>query len=186
MKYLLSCACLSLALGVFLCPAVQADMPREGEPAPMVELPAAYAGKAVSGKKDGETLSLKDFEGKKNVVLFFYPKAMTPGCTVESCGFRDMTDKFARLDTVVIGISTDPVELQKQFIAKERLTFPLLADPDKQMAKRFGVLNERGVANRVTFVIDKQGNIARVYTKVTPKGHPEEVLKFIQERLGGK
>jgi peroxiredoxin Q/BCP len=116
-------------------------------------------------------------------VLYFYPKAMTPGCTVESCGFRDINEKFAKLDTVVIGVSTDPVDLQKQFIAKERLTFPLLADADKQIAKRFGVLNQRGMADRVTFVIDKQGNIARVYTKVTPKGHPEEVLKFVQENL---
>ncbi len=183
MMKLLCRAGASLALGLLLVSVSRADTPREGEPAPAVELPAAYAGKAITGKKDGAMLSLKDFQGKKNVVLFFYPKAMTPGCTVESCGFRDVSDKFARLDTVVIGVSTDPVDLQKQFIAKEKLNFPLLADGDKEIAKRFGVLNDRGMANRVTFVIDKQGNIAKVYSKVTPKGHPEEVLKFV-EQLG--
>ena len=72
-----------------------------------------------------------------------------------------------------------------QFVAKEKLNFPLLADADKAISKRFGVLNEqRGFANRVTFVIDKSGTVAKVYNKVTPKGHPEEVLKFIEEKLG--
>jgi len=182
MKNLVRVAVAVLALGMLL-PTARADLPREGEPAPSVQLPAAFAGKLMSGKKDGEALGLQDFQGKKNVVLYFYPKAMTQGCTIESCGFRDINEKFAKLDTVVIGISTDPVDMQKQFIAKEHLNFPLLADPDKQIAKRFGVLNERGMANRVTFVIDKQGNIAKVFEKVNPKGHPEEVLKFVKERL---
>ncbi len=182
MKNLVRVAVAGLALGVLL-PAARADMPREGEPAPAVQLPAAFAGK-ISDKKDGEALSLQDFQGKKNVVLYFYPKAMTRGCTIESCGFRDINEKFAKLDTVVIGISTDAVDAQKQFIAKEHLNFPLLADPEKQIAKRFGVLNEQhGVANRVTFVIDKHGNIAKVFDRVNPQGHPEEVLKFVKERL---
>src|SRR5262245_66277144 len=133
MKLLLPLACLALVAA----PAL-ADTPREGEPAPNVELPAANAGKALAGKKDGETINLRDLQGKKNVVLFFYPKAMTPGCTVESCGFRDVAEKFAKLDTVIIGISTDPVDLQKAFIKKESLNFPLLADADKNIAKRFG------------------------------------------------
>jgi len=180
MKHLLTAACL-----VLLAAPAFADQPREGEPAPAVELPAAGVGKSLPGKKDGDTLNLQDFKGKKNVVLFFYPKAMTSGCTVESCGFRDVNEKFAKLDTVIIGISTDPVGLQQQFVAKEKLNFPLLADADKAISKRFGVLNEqRGFANRVTFVIDKSGTVAKVYTKVTPKGHPEEVLKFIEEKLG--
>ena len=180
MKLLLTLACLTL----IAAPAL-ADTPREGEPAPNVELPAAVAGKSLPGKKDGDTINLSDFKGKKNVVLFFYPKAMTQGCTIESCGFRDVQEKFAKLNTVVIGISTDPVDLQKAFIKKENLNFPLLSDADKNIAKRFGVLNEqRGFANRVTFVIDKNGNIAKVYEKVNPKGHPEEVLRFVEERLG--
>jgi peroxiredoxin Q/BCP len=183
MKNVVRFACAGLALSVFMMPIARADMPREGEPAPAVQLPAAYAGKLID-KKDGEVLNLQDFQGKKNVVLYFYPKAMTRGCTIESCGFRDINDKFAKLDTVVIGISTDAVDAQKQFIAKEHLNFPLLADPEKQIAKRFGVLNEeRGFANRVTFVIDKQGNIAKVFGNVNPQGHSEEVLKFIKERL---
>ena len=180
MKRLLSLACLAL----LSAPAL-AQLPHPGEPAPNVELPVANAGKALPGKMDGDTVNLSDFKGKKNIVLFFYPKAMTPGCTKESCGFRDIQEKFAKLNTVVIGISTDPVNLQKQFIQKEGLNFPLLADADKSIAKRFGVLNEqRGFANRVTFVIDKAGNIAKVYDKVNPQGHPEEVLRFVEEKLG--
>jgi peroxiredoxin Q/BCP len=185
MKYALFLASASLALGLLHNSNAKAEMPREGEPAPMVQLPAAYGGKEIGDKKDGQALNLQDFQGKKNVVLFFFPKAMTQGCTIESCGFRDVIDKFARLDTVVIGISTDSVDLQKQFIAKEKLNFPLLADADKQISKRFGVLNEQqGFANRVTFVIDKQGNIAKVFPKVNPRArHPEEVLKFVKEGL---
>ena len=88
---------------------------------------------------------------------------------------------------MIIGISTDPVNVQKQFVEKERLNYPLLSDADKSISKRFGVLNEKGgYANRVTFVIDKQGTIAKVYPKVDAAKHPEEVLKFIQEQLGKK
>src|SRR5438046_1270533 len=102
----------------------------EGKPAPAVELPAANIAKVLTGKKDGDMLNLKDLKDK-NIVLFFYPKAMTSGCTIESCGFRDKvkTDDFAKLDTVIIGISTDKVEDQIKFIEKEKLNFPLLADP---------------------------------------------------------
>jgi peroxiredoxin len=87
---------------------------------------------------------------------------------------------------VIIGISTDPVNLQKQFVEKERLNYPLLSDSDKSISKRFGVLNEKGgYANRATFVIDKTGTIAQAYPNVKDVNkHPEEVLKFVEERLG--
>src|SRR5262249_36762604 len=111
------------------------------------------------------------------------PKAMTSGCTIESCGFRDVVDKFAALDTVVIGISTDKLEDQQKFTDKEHLNFPLIADSGKEATKAYGALSPRGMASRYTFVIDKQGKIRKVYTTVSPKNHPEEVLTFIKEHL---
>jgi peroxiredoxin Q/BCP len=109
---------------------------------------------------------------------------MTPGCTVESCGFRDKYDDFDKLDTVIIGISCDTLEDQQKFTDKEKLSFPLYADTTKEVTKSYGVLNaDRGLPNRVTFVIDKEGVVRKVYTKVTPKDHPEEVMKYVKENL---
>ncbi len=159
--------------------------PKEGSPAPDIKLQAASGiEKALPGKKEGDTVSLSEF-GKqgKNVVLFFYPKAMTRGCTIESCGFRDVADKLTALDTVVIGISVDKLGDQQKFTDKEKLTFPLLADTDKTAAKAYGALAANGMASRFTFVIDKQGVIRKVYTKVSPNGHPEEVVTFVKENL---
>src|SRR5262249_39571579 len=119
---------LAALVGFFAGAAYAADAPpKEGDKAPDVELKATSASKALPGKKAGDAIRLKELQGEngKNVVLFFFPKAMTPGCTVESCGFRDMADKFAKLDTVVIGISTDTLEDQKKFTDKESLNFPL-------------------------------------------------------------
>ena len=100
-------------------------------------------------KKGDKTLKLSDLKGKKNVVLFFYPKAMTRGCTIESCGFRDVADKLAALDTVVIGISVDKLDDQQKFTDKEHLNFPLLADDTKAVTKAFGV-SERTAWRRAT------------------------------------
>jgi thioredoxin-dependent peroxiredoxin len=158
----------------------------EGKPAPDVKLPAANVETVLPGKKDAKTLSLKDFEGKKNVVLFFYPKAMTKGCTIESCGFRDKIDQLAKLDTVVIGISTDKLEDQTKFTEKEKLNFPLLADSDKMVAKEFGVPlvgPQMGFASRWTFIIDKKGVVRKIYKMVTPDKHPDEVIEYIKENL---
>src|SRR5262249_30769855 len=110
--------------------AEEAKLPKEGQPAPDIDLPATQITKALPDAKDAKTLPLKSLQGKKNVVLFFFPKAMTPGCTVESCGFRDKVDELAKLDTVVIGISTDTIEDQKKFTDKENLNFPLYADTE--------------------------------------------------------
>lgn len=96
-----------------------------------------------------------------------------------------MAGKFADCDTVIIGISTDTVAVQRKFIDKEKLTFPLFGDSDKTGAKAFGVLGKSGYASRVTFVIDKKGTIRKVYSTVKPAGHPAEVLKFVKENLKG-
>ena len=94
-----------------------------------------------------------------------------------------MNEKFAKLDTVVFGISTDNAQTQNKFIVKESLEIPLLADPDKKVATLLGAISPRGFANRYTYVIDKQGKIAKVYTKVSPATHAEEVLAFIEKEL---
>jgi peroxiredoxin Q/BCP len=170
----------ALAVALFAAAATAAP-PKEGSSAPDINLPATQAEKVLPDAKG--TLKLSDLKGKKNVVLYFYPKAMTSGCTVESCGFRDLADKFAVLDTVVIGISTDILSDQKKFTDKESLNFPLIADSDKSATKAYGALNARGMASRYTFVIDKQGVIRKEYLQVNPKNHPEAVLKYVKENL---
>ena len=171
--------------GLFAAPARAADAPiKEGDKAPDIELQATQIEKALPDKKGAKTLKLSDLKGKKNVVLFFYPKAMTRGCTVESCGFRDVNEQFTKIDTVILGISTDNLDLQQQFTDKEKLNFPLLADPEKKLTKAFGALRPDGnMAQRYTYVIDKEGKVRKVYTTVSPQGHPEEVLKFVKENL---
>jgi peroxiredoxin Q/BCP len=154
----------------------------EGKPAPNVELQATSIGTVLPDKKGAKTLKLSDLKGK-NVILYFFPKAMTPGCTKESCGFRDKTADFTKLDTVVIGISTDTLDDQMKFTDKEKLNFPLFADPDKKATAAFGALTQGGRAARYTFVIDKKGVVRKIYKKVTPAEHPEEVLKYIKENL---
>jgi len=156
----------------------------EGKPAPMIELEATQIGKLLPDKKDAKTLNLSDFKGKKNVVLYFYPKAMTGGCTKESCGFRDRTEDLAKYDTVVIGISTDKVAAQQEFTDKEKLNFPLFADPEKKATKAFGVLGKNGFAMRWTFIIDKEGVVRKVYDAVDPGKHPAEVAEFVKKTFG--
>ena len=162
-----------------------AATPEVGKPAPAFDLSAANIKSVFPDKKDATNLTLADFKGK-NVVLFFYPKAMTKGCTVESCGFRDRAEKFTALDTVLVGISTDKLDAQEKFVKKEKLTFPLLADPEKTTTKAYGSLGKSGYASRHTFVIDKTGTLRKVYDKVTPAKHPDEVLDYIKENLTKK
>lgn len=157
-------------------------LPEVGKAAPAIDLPATSIGTILPAKKDARTLSLKDLKGK-NVVLFFYPRALTKGCTIESCGFRDKVAKFAEVDTVILGISTDTLELQEKFTTKEKLTFPLFADTEKTVTKAYGALNAKGVASRYTYVIDKKGVLRKIYTKVSPAKHPDEVLDYIKENL---
>jgi peroxiredoxin Q/BCP len=136
---------------------------------------------------NGEKVSLSDFLGK-NVVLYFYPKDMTPGCTTEACDFRDQHVNFEALDAVILGISPDPVERHVKFVEKYGLPFLLLADPDHQVAEAYGVWKlkknygrEYMGIERSTFVIDKEGKIAKEWRKVKVKGHVEEALNFIRE-----
>lgn len=149
---------------------------KEGDKFPNVELKAVQIEKV---KKDATTLSIDDLKGK-NVVVFFYPKAMTPGCTVESCGFRDILADFPK-DTVILGASADDAKLQQQFVDKEMLTYPLLCDTELKLIRALGIESPRGkVPQRVTFVVDKEGTIKKIFPQVTPKAHAKEVLDFVK------
>lgn len=150
-----------------------------GKPAPDFELQAS----------NGENVKLSDFRGK-NVVLYFYPKDMTPGCTTEACDFRDNHESFAELDAVILGVSPDPVDRHKKFIDKHDLPFLLLADEDHSVAEEYGVWKlkknfgkEYMGIERSTFVIDKEGNLVNEWRKVRVKGHVEEALEYIKENL---
>jgi peroxiredoxin Q/BCP len=137
-----------------------------------------------------EKVSLKDFKDDKNIVLYFYPKAMTPGCTTQACGIRDTKKEFAKLNTVVLGVSPDsPAKLQK-FIEKEDLNFDLLSDPDHKVAEKFGVWGLKKFMGkeyegilRTTFIIGKDGRLKYVMEKVKTKTHHEDVISFIKENL---
>lgn len=160
-----------------------------GQPAPDFNLSATNISKAIPDAKDKKTIALKDFSTgskAKNVVLYFFPKAMTPGCTRESCKFRDLNEEFAKVNTVVLGISTDKLDAQKKFTDKESLNFPLLADPDKKITKAYGVLSGRGVADRATFVIDKKGIVRKIYPKANADENPKQVLDWIKKNLQTK
>jgi peroxiredoxin Q/BCP len=136
---------------------------------------------------NGEKISLSDFQGK-NIVLYFYPKDMTPGCTTEACDFRDQYENFEALNAVILGVSPDPVNKHVKFVEKYGLPFLLLADPDHQVAEAYGVWQlkknygkEYMGIERSTFVIDKEGKIAKEWRKVKVKGHVEDALNFIRE-----
>ena len=132
---------------------------------------------------NGETVNLKDLRGQK-VVLYFYPKDDTPGCTKEACSFRDAFSKFKKKGIAVLGVSPDSEASHKKFAAKYKLPFTLLADPDREIAEAYGVWGEKkfmgrtymGV-HRTTFLIDEKGKIKKVFEKVKPEDHASEVLK---------
>lgn len=136
--------------------------------------------------QDGETVNLTDFAGKP-VVLFFYPKADTPGCTIEACGFRDIFAKIQQV-AVVLGISRDTPKAQKKFQEKYDLPYPLLADVDEVVCKQFDVLKEKNMygkkvigIERTTFVIGPDQKLLHVFPKVKPEGHAEEVLALLEK-----
>lgn len=131
---------------------------------------------------DGTRVRLKDYLGKKNVVLYFYPKDDTKGCTVEACSFRDKLQSIRALWTEVLGVSVDTVESHKKFAEKNGLTFPLVSDHDKRISKTYGVLSEDGSsAERMTFIIDKEGKIARIFTNVDVTKHTHEVVDALKQ-----
>ena len=135
---------------------------------------------------DGTVFSLSAQRGKK-VVIYFYPKDMTPGCTQESCDFRDYNGQFAEAGTVVIGISPDDLKSHEKFIKKHELPFLLLADVDQKVCEQFGVWVEKSMygkkymgVERSTFLIDEQGNLLREWRKVKVDGHVNEVLSAVK------
>ena len=150
-------------------------MVEQGSKAPSFEL--------MSDK--GEKVSLKDLTGKK-VVLYFYPRDNTPGCTKEACSFSENKRKLEKAGAVVIGISTDSVASHQKFKEKYDLSFTLLSDPDKEVVKKYGVWKEKNMygkkvmgVERTTFILDEHGKIAHIFPKVKVDGHTEEVLKAL-------
>ena len=134
------------------------------------------APKFKTGSTDGSIISLDDFKGKSNVVLYFYPEDMTSGCTVEACNFRDDKSKFEGLNTVILGVSMDPIEMHKEFAEKDHLNFPLLLDTTGTICKAYGVpTSEDRYPKRWTFLIDKNGKIAKIYQQVHPREHSAEL-----------
>ena len=132
--------------------------------------------------QSGEMVSLEDFLGKKPVVLFFYPKDDTPGCTKEVCAFRDSFEEFRKLDAEVIGISSDSVESHRRFAGKHYLPFALLSDAGGKVRKLYGVPNTFAVfPGRVTYVVDKDGVVRRIYaSQLGVEKHVEEALEVLQ------
>ena len=148
---------------------------QEGDPAPEIRLET----------DSGVTVDLKSFRGK-TVVLYFYPKADTPGCTKESCDFRDHHPQFRRKGIVVLGISPDKPAKQAKFKEKYELPFPLLADVEQKVATAYGVWKEKSMygrkymgIERTTFIIDPKGRIRKIFPKVSVTGHAEEVLAAV-------
>jgi peroxiredoxin Q/BCP len=142
-----------------------------GDPAPEFEGPTS----------DGRRLGLKDFVGKKNVVLYFYPKDDTPGCTKEACSFRDNLGTLRKMGAEIIGVSLDSVESHQKFASKYNLPFPLISDKEKRIAQAYGVLKDTGTsASRVTFVIDKTCKVAKVFPQVDVTKHTDEVVAALK------
>ncbi len=151
-----------------------------GGPAPDFSAPAIT-------REGAKTVSLSDFAGKSSVVLYFYPKDDTPGCTTEACSFRDMLPDFEAAGSVILGVSPDTQASHAKFAEKHALPFPLLADPDHAIAEAYGVWKEKmnygktymGI-ERSTFVIDKSGKIAKIFPRVKVDQHVEKVLEFVK------
>jgi peroxiredoxin Q/BCP len=152
-------------------------MIEEGQEAPDFTLP----------DQDGDDVTLSELRGR-TVVLYFYPKADTPGCTTQACGIRDHQADYDATGAVVLGVSPDPVKEVKRFHDKQSLGFTLLADADHAVCERYGVWAEKSMygrtywgALRATFIIDASGTVARVFPKVSPKTHDEVVLAALEE-----
>ena len=151
-------------------------MLEEGKKAPQFTL--------ISG--DNKKVALKDYLGKK-VVLYFYPKDNTSGCTTEACDFRDTHPNFKKVNAVVLGVSPDSIESHEKFSEKLNLPFKLLSDPDKKVLEKYGVWKEKSMygrkymgVERTTFIIDEKGKIQKIFPKVKVKGHVEKVLEELK------
>ena len=148
-----------------------ADTPKVGDKAPAFD----------AKDQDGKTVKLADFAGKQAVLLYFYPKDDTPGCTKEACGFRDRLDDLKKQDVAVLGVSRDTAESHKKFIAKHSLNFPLLVDTDGKITEAYGAaMANRPLSRRVSFLIDKSGKIVHV----TDVGSADTHLAEMKEAIG--
>jgi peroxiredoxin Q/BCP len=143
-----------------------ADLPQQGESLPDLELTT----------ESGEHIGTGELTGQRTV-LYFYPKDDTPGCTKEACAFRDRMNDYAKAGIQVYGVSLDSPESHHTFREKYGLNFPLLTDEDGRASEALGVLGERGKARRVTFLLDPEGRISKVYPEVSPQTHAEEILE---------
>ncbi|MGA8265326.1 MAG: thioredoxin-dependent thiol peroxidase [Ignavibacteriaceae bacterium] len=150
-------------------------MLKEGNKAPAFKLK----------NQDGETISLSDYKGKK-VVLYFYPKDDTSGCTKEACSFRDGFPKFGKLKAEILGVSADSVQSHKKFAEKYKLPFTLLSDESRKMIEKYGVWKEKSMygrkymgIERTTFIIDENGKIKKIFPKVKVSDHDKEVLEAL-------
>ena len=175
--FLAIAAVLALAVGFITVyvtvHAADQTMPAAGQVAPTFTLPS----------QDGSQISLDSFQGKW-VVLYFYPKDMTQGCTIEAHNFQRDLSKFEADNAVIVGVSVDTPDSHKQFCTKEGLTFRLLADPEHKVVDEYGSLGHFGpmtIAQRNTFLINPEGKIVKVWTKVDPSHHSEEVLTELAE-----
>src|SRR3972149_10438066 len=147
-----------------------------GDPAPDFSLPSS----------EGRDISLKEYRGKKNVVLYFYPKDDTPGCTKESCSFRDELTEFEKKDAVILGVSLDGLDSHQKFIQKYGLPFPLLSDEQATVSKAYEVYKEKNMygrkfwgIERSTFIIGKDGKIKQIFRKVQADGHTNAILTLL-------
>ncbi len=160
--------CFIVFLVIGMITADAQTMPKEGDNAPDFPLK----------DQNGAAHSLADYKGRY-VVLYFYPQDDTPGCTREACSFRDDISTLTDKGTAVLGVSTDDVDSHKLFAEKYHLNFPLLADTEKTVSEKYGVLGTSGKPKRVTFLIDGNGVIAKVYPQVNPTEHSAEIISDI-------
>jgi thioredoxin-dependent peroxiredoxin len=163
-----------LAVALLVLVASAAEAPTAGTKAPDFTLKS----------QEGKTVSLHDFKGKW-VVLYFYPKDFTQGCTIEAHNFQADQDKYTKMNAAIVGVSVDTVDSHQQFCTKENLTFKLLADEKKEVVNTYGSVQTLGklgdVAARNTFLVDPQGTIRKVFLKVDPNPHSKEVLEALAE-----
>jgi peroxiredoxin Q/BCP len=171
--FVLIAAVLAIAVGFVTVHAADQTMPSAGQVAPTFTLPS----------QDGSQIALDSFRGNW-VVLYFYPKDMTQGCTIEAHNFQRDLSKYEALNAAIVGVSVDTPDSHKQFCTKEGLTFRLLADPQHKVVDEYGSLgsyNGITIAQRNTFLIDPEGKVVKVWTKVDPRSHSEEVLAQLAE-----
>jgi peroxiredoxin Q/BCP len=165
--------CVFAILALFVLALGAAPVPEAGQPAPGFTLPS----------QDGSQISLDGFRGKW-VVLYFYPRDNTPGCTIEAHNFQRDLSQYEQKNAVIVGVSVDSTDSHQDFCAKQGLTFKLLADTEKKVVDSYGSLGGNGMASRNTFLIDPQGKLVKVWSGVKPMHHSEEVLAALGEVAG--